>query len=66
MHGVRREAAAAARRLLCLLLLRLCALPTDPSGACGGWRGFVLREVKSPASAAEKGWVGNAHAGGRR
>jgi hypothetical protein len=60
LHGMRCDAAAAARRLLCLLLLRLCALPADPSGASAGWRGFVLRAVKSMPAAAEKDWVGNA------
>jgi len=44
MHGLRRDAPAQAERLLRLLLVRLGALPADPSGAF--WRSgscFVLR-----------------------
>jgi hypothetical protein len=46
MHGVRYDVAAETWRLLCLLFLRLNAVPADPSGARrGGRRGSLLSRV---------------------
>lgn len=51
MHGMRARASADGRRLLCVLLLRLCALPTNPTGAARPIRPTTLLLIEFARSA---------------